>query len=146
MEADLFVLCRCVDEGQRQSFHRILDEGTRALLEEHADESERKILKALEDTDFPEYLENVGSNRLYVHWWLGSRFTLGEIPADVATLLSAGAEVVDALLYVDGEPQALISAIPHKSKMHLFNESPVEGKLKPCNDDPGNLIDYLMQP
>lgn len=145
MEADLFVLCRCVDERQSQDFHRILDEATRPLLEDNAEVSERDTFNALKSTDIPDRLEKVANNSLFVHWWLGGRFDFNEIPPDVTALLSAGAEAINALLYVDGVPQALISVSPHKSKMHLFDESPVEGKLKPRSDDPIDLISYLIQ-
>ena len=145
MEADLFVLCRCVDDAQRQSFARILDKVTRPLLKNDVEEFELPGFNALEDTEFPEYLENIGSNYLFIHWWLGARFELDEVHPDVAALRSAGAVAIEALLYVDGAPQVLVSMTGAKTKMHIYGESPVEGILKPRSDDTSGLIDYLMQ-
>ncbi len=143
MEADLYVLCHCVDEAQIQCFRRILDQASRPLLEDDAKESERDIFKSLADTEFPQYLVNVRGNHLFVHWWLGSRFEIDEIHPDIEALLTAGAKGVNALLYVDGAPQTLISATSGKSEMYIFDEGPVEGKLKPYSDEIGALIEYL---
>lgn len=145
MEADLFVLCRCIDAAQRQSFRRMLAESTRPLLEEDADESERDIFNRLEATEFPAYLENVGDDSLFVHWWLGSRYDIDEIPPDIDALLAVGAAAAHALLFIDGSPQVLIAATAGRSTMHHYDESPVEGKAKPRGDDPGDLIEFLKQ-